>query len=136
MEEDPELRKIRMKKLRELLEQQSRPQIPTGVIHLNSTKFAEMVKNSRVPVIVDFSARWCGPCRMMEPIFDRLASDFAGKVIFGRVDIDEEPGIARAFGITAVPTFIIFRQGKPVERILGAVGYDQLYKLLDRIKSS
>ena len=136
MEEDPELRKIREKKLRELMEQQFRPQIPTGVIHLNSTKFAETVKNSRVPVIVDFSAQWCGPCRMMEPIFDRLASDFAGKVIFGRVDIDEEPGIARAFGITAVPTFIIFRQGKPVERILGAVGYDQLYKLLDRIKSS
>jgi len=73
---------------------------------------------------------------MMEPIFERLASDFAGKVIFGRVDIDEEPGIARAFGITAVPTFIIFKQGKPVERILGAVGYDQLYKLLDRIKAS
>ncbi|MFB0563107.1 MAG: thioredoxin [Candidatus Lokiarchaeia archaeon] len=136
MEEDPELKKIREKKLKELMEQQPRSQIPTGVIHLNSKKFAETIKTSKVPVIIDYSAQWCAPCRMMTPIFERLANDFAGKIIFGKVDIDEEPGIARSFGITAVPTLIIFKDGKPIDRILGVVGYDPLYKILDELKKT
>ncbi|MGQ9723180.1 MAG: thioredoxin [Candidatus Jordarchaeum sp.] len=134
MEEDPELKKIREKKLKELMEQQSKPQFPTGIIHMNSARFTEIIKTSKLPVIVDYSAQWCGPCRIIAPIFERLANDFAGKIIFGKIDVDEEPGIARAFGINAVPTLIIFKEGKPVERLLGVVGYDQLYKLLDQIK--
>jgi len=133
MEGDQELKRIREKKIKELIEQQSQPQIPKGVIHMDSTKFAETIKNSKAPVIIDYSAQWCGPCRMMTPIFERLANDFAGKIIFGKVDVDEEPGIAQAFGITAVPTFIIFKDAKPVEHILGAVGYDPLYKLLKEL---
>jgi thioredoxin 1 len=133
MEKDPELKKIREKKIKELMEQQSRSQIPTGVIHLNSTKFAETIKSSKVPVLIDYSAEWCAPCRMIPPIFERLSKDFAGNIIFGKVDIDEEPGIARAFGITAVPTLIIFKDGKPIDRILGVVGYDQLYKILNKL---
>lgn len=134
MKEDPELKKIREKKLKELMEQQSKPQFPTGIIHMNSARFTEIIKTSKLPVIVDYSAQWCGPCRIIAPIFERLANDFAGKIIFGKIDVDEEPGIARAFGINAVPTLIIFKEGKPVERLLGVVGYDQLYKLLDQIK--
>ncbi len=134
MKEDPELEKIREKKLKELMEQQSRPQIPVGVIGMDSGKFAETIKTSKVPVIIDYSAQWCAPCRMMGPIFERLASDFAGKIVFGKVDIDEEPGVARSFGITAVPTLIIFKDGKPIDRILGVIGYEQLYQILEKIK--
>jgi len=134
LEDDPELKKIREKKLKKLMEQQSNSQIPVGVIHMDSAKFADSIKNSKVPVIIDYSAQWCGPCRMMAPIFERLARDFAGKIVFGKIDVDEEPEIARSFGITAVPTFIIFRDGKPVERVLGAVGYDRLYQILNKFK--
>jgi len=134
MEKDSELKKIREKKIKELMGRQPQQQISTGVIHLDSTSFAETIKNSKVPVIIDYSAQWCGPCRMMAPIFERLAKDFSDKIIFGKVDIDEEQGIAQAFGITAVPTFIIFKDGNPVDRILGAVGYDQIYKLLEKIR--
>jgi thioredoxin 1 len=136
MEEDSELKRIREKKIKELIGRQPQPQISTGVIHMDSTKFAETIKNSKVPVIIDYSAQWCGPCRMMAPIFERLANDFSGKIIFGKVDIDEEQGIASAFGVTAVPTFIIFKDGKPVNRVLGAVGYDHLHKLLEEIKET
>lgn len=133
MDEDQELKRIREKKMKELMEQQSQSQIAKGVIHMDSEKFIGTVKGSKVPVIVDYSAQWCGPCRMMTPIFERLANDFAGKIIFGKVDIDEEPGIAQAYGITAVPTFIIFKDGKPIESVLGAVGYDSLYKRLKKL---
>lgn len=133
MDEDQELKRIREKKIKELMEQQSQPQNAKGVIHMDSAKFTETIKSSKVPVIVDYSAQWCGPCRMMAPIFERLANDFAGKIIFGKVDIDEEPGIAQAYGITAVPTFIIFKDAKPVESVLGAVGYDSLSKRLKKL---
>lgn len=130
--DEEELKRIRDKKIKELMERQAQPQITKGVIHMDSTKFAETIKSSKVPVIVDYSAQWCGPCRMMAPIFERLANDFAGKIIFGKIDVDEEPSIAQAYGITAVPTFIIFKDAKPVESILGAVGYDRLYKALKK----
>lgn len=133
MDEDEELRKIREKKFRDLLERKSQPQSVGTVIHMDSEKFTEIIKGSKIPVIVDYSAQWCGPCRMMAPIFERLANDFAGKVIFGKVDVDEEPGIAQAFEITAVPTFIIFKDAKPVETIVGAVGYKTLYELLKKL---
>ncbi|WXG40246.1 MAG: thioredoxin [Candidatus Freyarchaeum deiterrae] len=136
MAEDPELKGIREKKLKELMGRQPLSQSSSGVIHMDSTKFAETIKNSKVPVIIDYSAQWCGPCRMTAPIFERLAKDFSGKIIFGKVDIDEEQGIAQAFGVTAVPTFIIFKDGKPVDSVLGAVGYDHLHKLLEKIKGT
>ncbi|MFX0097283.1 MAG: thioredoxin [Candidatus Hodarchaeota archaeon] len=126
MKEDSELKRIREKKMKELIKHMSKEEtsveVPTGVQNLTSSNFDEIVTKSSVPVIVDFWAAWCMPCQVMGPIFDSLAKKYAGKMVFGKVNVDENPKLATQFGASSIPTFIIFKGGKPVERIIGAVG--------------
>ena len=101
------------------------------VVALTSSEFDKYVGDGR-PVFVDFWAVWCGPCRTMEPIVDRLAAKYAGKVVFGKLNVDEEPAIATRFDIQSIPTFMVFVKGKPVDATIGAVGEVALDKLIQR----
>ncbi|MFX1598500.1 MAG: thioredoxin [Promethearchaeota archaeon] len=126
MKENMELKRIREKKMKELMKRMSKEEssgdVPIGVQNLTSSNFDKIVVKSSVPVIVDFWAAWCMPCLVMGPIFDSLAKKYAGKMVFGKIDVDKNPKLASQFGANSIPTFIIFKAGKPVERIIGAVG--------------
>jgi thioredoxin 1 len=88
------------------------------VLTLSNANFASEV-GSGTPVLVDFWAPWCGPCRMIAPIVDELAEEYAGKVKVGKVNVDENQAIAAQFGVMSIPTLMVFKNGQPVERIVG-----------------
>lgn len=91
------------------------------VIEFSDSNFDSEVNNSALPVLVDFWAPWCGPCRMLVPVVERLAEKFAGKMKVGKVNVDENPNTAARFGIMSIPTLILFKGGKEVERVIGAM---------------
>ena len=96
---------------------------------LNQQRFDEFIVNSDIPVIVDFWAPWCGPCKMFAPTFSNIAQQFPLKVAFGKVDTQEEQYLASRFAIRSIPTLIIFKNGKEVERISGALDAQSLTQL-------
>ena len=88
------------------------------ILHITKENFESEVKGSPVPVLLDFFATWCGPCRMLAPILDELAAENPG-VRVCKVDVDEQPELAREFGIMTVPTLVVFRGGEAVQRVSG-----------------
>ena len=122
---DAELERIKLKKLRELMMKSrssstEEPYYKGEVIELTDQNFDEFLSKAPLPVVVDFWAAWCGPCMFMEPIFKQLAKEFAGKMIFAKVNVDENPATASRMGIHAIPTMIVFDKGRPIHRIVGA----------------
>jgi len=91
------------------------------VLELTESNFDEHVNNSNLPVIVDFWAEWCGPCRTIGPIIHEIGSTYAGKVVVGKVDVDNNPGIAGKFGIRSIPTILFIKNGQVVDKQVGAV---------------
>jgi len=89
-------------------------------------EWQESVLNADTPVVVDFWAPWCGPCRAVAPILDDLASEFDGKVQIVKVNVDEEPALSGEYGVQAIPTMIVFKNGKEIERVIGARGKNDL----------
>ena len=83
--------------------------------------FEKEVLQSDIPVLVDFWAEWCVPCKMVEPVVDQIAQEYAGKVKIGKVDVDSNPQISMKYGIRSIPTLLIFKNGQPVDQIIGAV---------------
>ncbi len=90
-------------------------------LEITDSNFATEVEQSTVPVLIDFWAVWCGPCRMIAPIVEELAKEYEGKAKIGKVDVDNNPMIASKFGIRSIPTLLIFKGGKVVDQIVGAV---------------
>jgi thioredoxin 1 len=88
---------------------------------LTDANFDQVVRSSPVPVMVDFWAVWCGPCRMVAPVVEQLAHDYAGRALIGKLNVDENPAIASRYGIMSIPTLLIFRGGKVVDQIVGAL---------------
>lgn len=129
--EDEELERIKAKKLKELLKK-SQKQKTEGVITLTSSSFDKFLENTNLPVLVDFWADWCMPCRIMAPVMEELARDYAGKAVFARVNVDENPEVASRYSIMSIPHFIVFRNGRPAERIVGAVGRGPLEDALKK----
>ncbi|HEV8337341.1 MAG TPA: thioredoxin [Candidatus Polarisedimenticolia bacterium] len=84
------------------------------------------------PILVDFWAEWCGPCRLMAPILDKVAVRFKGKARIGKVDVDEHQALAAKFGILSIPTLLLFKDGKVVEQVVGTTSEENLAKLIDR----
>jgi len=118
--EDEELDRIRREKLRKLLEERKSDTSPPSVIVLTDFNFKETV--SRHPLmLVDFWAPWCGPCRIVSPIVEELAEELKGKVVFGKLNVDENQRTAAEFQIFSIPTLVLLKNGVEVDRIIGAV---------------
>ncbi len=96
--------------------------------HVDDTTYATLVEQSDVPVILDFGATWCGPCKKLEPIFDELTGLYEGKVRILKVDVGEAPGIAQKHGVMGVPTVVFLKEGKPVHRFSGVESRDKITK--------
>jgi thioredoxin 1 len=105
----------------------------SDLVQFTEANFELEVLNSTVPVVVDFFADWCGPCRSLSPIVEELARDYAGRIKIGKVDVEKDPAIAERFGITAIPTLILFKAGKPTDKVLGVEKKGDLRKRLDRL---
>ncbi len=102
-------------------------------LNLNADNFEAEVTQSDVPVLVDFWAAWCGPCRIMNPIIDELAETFAGKAKIAKINVDEEESLALRFHVMAIPSLIFFHQGEVVERIEGVSDKDNLASKLNAL---
>jgi thioredoxin 1 len=102
-----------------------------GINELDKDTFQKNVLEAQKPVLVDFWAPWCGPCRAVAPIVEDLAKEYAGKVEFAKVNVDEAPVIASNYGVMSIPTLIVFKDGKPLEQVIGYKAKGDLKKLLD-----
>jgi len=128
-QEDEELERIWLRKLKKLMDESKGTKVE-AVTTLNSSSFDKAIENANMPVLVDFWAGWCMPCRVMVPVIDELARDYARKVIFAKVNVDENPEVSQRYNIMSIPHFIIFKNGKPIERIVGAAGREPLEEAL------
>ncbi len=99
-------------------------------IKITKENFEEEVINSKIPVLLDFWASWCGPCKMIAPELEEIADEYDGKVLVGKVNVDEEPELADKFGISSIPTVILFREGKQVTSSVGYKKKDYFISLL------
>ncbi len=101
-------------------------------VKLTASNFDGEVLKSNVPVLVDFWATWCGPCRMVAPIIEELANAYDGKIKVGKVNVDEEGSLAAQYGIVSIPTIIIFVNGKPVDKLIGAHSMDDFEDMIEK----
>ena len=103
-------------------------------INLTSANFEQEVLQSEIPVLVDFYAEWCGPCKMMAPVFHTVADELNGEVDFFSVDVDENPGLAAANKVFSVPTLILYKNGVEASRSVGAISKYDLLDFIEKIK--
>ncbi len=102
-------------------------------VEVSDSNFDQMVLQSKTPVMVDFWAVWCGPCRMVEPIVEELAGEYEGKVTVARLNVDENPKTASQYGIMSIPTLLIFKDGAPVSNIIGFRPKAELKRGIDAV---
>jgi thioredoxin 1 len=101
-----------------------------GIATLSDNDFDEQISASSEPVIVDFWAEWCGPCKMIAPILEELATEQSGKLRIAKLNVDDNPDSARRFDVMSIPTLIVFKDGAPAKRLVGAKGKGQLLEEL------
>jgi len=103
------------------------------VIEINDSNFKAEVVDSVTPVLVDFSAEWCGPCKRLAPIVADLARQYEGRIKVGHIDVEGSPATAAQFGVMSVPTLIFFKGGKPADQLVGAVSRQVLEKTIQKV---
>jgi thioredoxin 1 len=104
-----------------------------NIVTLTEQNFAQEVLNSPAPILVDFWAEWCGPCKMIGPVLDELADEYAGRVRIGKLNVDKHQPLAAQYGVRAIPTLLLFKQGQVAEQLVGAKGKRELKASLDRV---
>ena len=120
MFEDNELQQIRLKRVQAMLDQADHgKQVNNHPLNITDDNFDNTLKTNSL-LVVDFWAPWCGPCRMVGPVIEQLAAEYAGKVAFGKMNVDENQKVPSNFGIMSIPTIVVFHHGQAVERIVGA----------------
>lgn len=101
-------------------------------IKITSANFEEEVKNSEIPVLVDFWAPWCGPCQMLGPVIEEIAEEYDGRMKVGKVNTDDEPALAAAHSISSIPAVLMFVKGEVVDRSVGYVPKDELAQMFEK----
>jgi thioredoxin 1 len=104
-----------------------------NIVNLTQENFDAEVIKSTVPVLVDFWAEWCGPCKMIAPVLDELATEYTGRIKIGKVNLDDQQALATQFRVSAIPTLLFFKQGQVAEQMVGARGKRDLKASLDRL---
>jgi thioredoxin 1 len=100
--------------------------VANDLIKVTDSTFDESVGGADTPVLVDFWAEWCGPCKMIAPVLEEIASDHKGQIAIAKLNVDENPETARRFDVMSIPTLMVFKGGEPVKRLVGAKGKGQL----------
>lgn len=100
-------------------------------MEITNVNFDEKVTGSTAPVLIDFWAEWCAPCRMLSPVIDEVADTYKGKAVVAKVNIDEQVELAQKFGVMSIPTLLLFKDGKIVGRSVGVVGKDKIAAMID-----
>jgi len=103
-----------------------------NILTLTNGNFESEVKKAGAPILVDFWAEWCGPCRMVAPVLETIAEEMQGKVRIGKVNVDEESGLAGRYGIQSIPTLLLFKEGRVVDQYIGATTREVLVKMLQK----
>ena len=119
-----DLEQIREKRMRELKSQLSTPKIEKPIV-VSDRNFEQTVKNYPL-IVVDCWAAWCAPCRAIAPIVEELAKEYSGKVVFGKLNVDENPETTQQYGVMAIPTLLVMKEGKEVDRVVGILPKNQL----------
>ena len=104
----------------------------SGVQVLEDATFEQEVLNADVPVLVDFWAPWCAPCRLIEPAVAQLATQYAGRAKFGKLNIDEQQAVAHKYNVMSIPTLLVFKGGRPVDQVVGAVPKNLIEEMVKR----
>lgn len=101
--------------------------------HFTDATFKSDVLDSNTPVLVDFYADWCGPCKMMGPVVEDLAQEYDGRAVIGKLNVDDQPETAGAYGVMSIPTLLFFKDGKVAEKIVGATSKGSLEAILNKL---
>ena len=102
-----------------------------GIVNLTSSTFDETVNSSSTPIVVDFWAEWCGPCKMIAPILGEIAAEKAGQVTIAKLNVDDHGDVAQRYGIMSIPTLLVFKDGQMVKKMVGAKGKSQLLQEIE-----
>jgi len=130
--DDEELKYLRAKMLKKLVDhKEEKREMKSEPVHVTDTSFDKVIRENPLTMI-DFWASWCGPCRALAPIIQELADEFAGKVFVGKLDVDENPSTAERFQVYSIPTVLIMKDGKEVDRIVGCVPKDYIVSALKK----
>jgi len=133
-----ELEQIKQKKLEELKQRymnggrKNMENIPDSPVKITDADFEEHTKKFET-LVIDCWAPWCGPCRMLGPIIDELAKEMKGKIVFGKLNVDENPSTSGKFGVMSIPTLLIFKNGEMIDRLVGALPKEQLKQRFEQI---
>lgn len=105
------------------------------VLTVNDTNFEELILHASVPALIDLWAPWCAPCRMIAPVVEELAADYQGKAVIGKLNVDENSGVASRYGVTSIPTLIFFKDGEVKDQMIGVPAGNAKRMIEDKLKN-